>query len=84
MAAHIYLDESGDIGWLFDYPYTRGGSSRYLVIAACQLAPEVDYKPERLLRNIYKHRHWKPGSEKNGLACLHRLELTSPKTLLNW
>lgn len=64
MAAHIYLDESGDIGWLFDYPYTRGGSSRYLVIAACQLAPEVDYKPERLLRNIYKHRHWKPGSEK--------------------
>lgn len=64
MAAHIYLDESGDTGWLFEYPYTKGGSSRYLVIAACQLSPEVDHKPERMLRNMYKHRSWKPGVEK--------------------
>lgn len=64
MAAHIYLDESGDTGWLFDLPYTRGGSSRFLVIAACVLSPEVDHKPERLLRNLYKHRNWKPGAEK--------------------
>jgi hypothetical protein len=64
MAAHIYLDESGDTGWLFERPYTRGGSSRYLVIAACQLTPEVEHKPERLLRNIYRHRRWKSGSEK--------------------
>lgn len=64
MAALIYLDESGDTGWLFDHPYTQGGSSRYLVIAACVVLPLVDHKPERVIRNLYKHRHWKPGSEK--------------------
>lgn len=64
MAAHIYLDESGDTGWLFEHPYTKGGSSRYLVIAACQVAPEVDHKPERMLRSMYKHRNWKTGVEK--------------------
>ncbi len=64
MAAHIYLDESGDTGWLFEHPYTKGGSSRYLVIAATQVQPQADHKPERMLRNLYKHRNWKPGSEK--------------------
>lgn len=64
IAVLIYLDESGDTGWLFDQPYTKGGSSRYLVIAACQVRPDADHKPQRMLRNIYKHRHWNPGSEK--------------------
>lgn len=68
MAANIYLDESGDTGWVFNRPYTKGGSSRYLVIAACQLAPDVEHKPERLLRNMYKHRNWKPGSEKKWVS----------------
>ncbi len=64
MAAHIYLDESGDTGWQFDSPYTRGGSSRFLVIAACLVPPDKDHKPERLLRHIYRHRNWNPGNEK--------------------
>lgn len=64
MAAHIYLDESGDTGWLFDRPYTRGGSSRFLVIAASVVPPSKDHKPERLLRHIYQHRHWAPDKEK--------------------
>lgn len=64
MAAHIYLDESGDMGWSFDRPYGQGGSSRYLVIAASILPPEKDHHPERLLRQMYKHRKWNPGAEK--------------------
>ena len=64
MSAHIYLDESGDTGWQFEQPYTRGGSSRFLVIAACVVPPAKDHKPERLLRHIYKHRNWAPGREK--------------------
>jgi Protein of unknown function (DUF3800) len=64
MAAHIYLDESGDMGWQFDKPYTQGGSSRFLVIAACILPPDKDHKPERLLRHLYQHRHWNTGMEK--------------------
>jgi hypothetical protein len=64
MAAHIYLDESGDTGWQFDFPYTRGGSSRFLIIAACLVLPEKDHKPERLIRHIYQHRGWNPKQEK--------------------
>ncbi len=63
-SAHIYLDESGDTGWQFDLPYTRGGSSRYLIIAATLLDPAIDHKPERLLRHLYTRRHWNPGAEK--------------------
>ena len=64
MAAHIYLDESGDTGWAFDQPYTNGGSSRYLVIAACLVPPDKDHKPERVLRHIYQHRNWNSKNEK--------------------
>jgi len=64
MAAHIYLDESGDTGWRFDYPYTQGGSSRFLVIAACVSSPVKDHIPERLVRHLYQHRGWNPKREK--------------------
>ena len=64
MAAYIYLDESGDTGCSFGLPYTKGGSSRHLVIAACILPPEKDYKPERVLRHLYKHRKWNTSQEK--------------------
>jgi hypothetical protein len=30
MALLIYLDESGDLGWSFDAPFRRDGSSRNL------------------------------------------------------
>ena len=83
MSANIYLDESGDTGWLFDQPYTNGGSSRYLIIAACQLLSELDHKPERMLRNIYKNRSWKPGSEKNGRVCRQTHVQILQKTLLS-
>jgi hypothetical protein len=62
--AHIYLDESGDTGWSFALPYPRGGSSRYLVIAASVLPPGVVSHPERLVRNLYKHRLWNSFNEK--------------------
>jgi hypothetical protein len=60
MHVNIYLDESGDTGWRFDQPYTRGGSSRYLVIAACIVSTSADHKPERVLRNLYKNRFREP------------------------
>lgn len=61
---NIYLDESGDLGWSFDAPYKRGGSSRFLVIAALCVSAQSDKHPDRLLRHIYKHRHWNPKAEK--------------------
>lgn len=60
----IYLDESGDTGWSFDKPYGSGGSSRYLVIAALAVPQQLDHKPSRLLRNIYRHRGWGTHKEK--------------------
>ena len=62
--AHIYLDESGDTGWSLAFPYSRGGSSRYLVITACVLTPPVVGKAERLIRHLYKHRQWNTATEK--------------------
>ena len=61
---HIYLDESGDTGWRFDHPYTKGGSSCHLIIAACLLLPDVEHMPERMLRHMYKRRGWSAHSEK--------------------
>ena len=26
----IFIDESGDLGWILDKPYKKGGSSQYL------------------------------------------------------
>lgn len=30
---NVYLDESGDLGWVLDKPYRNGGSSRFMTIA---------------------------------------------------
>ena len=62
--AHIFLDESGDTGWSLELPYSRGGSSRYLVVTACILPPPVAGKAERLVRHLYKHRQWNTATEK--------------------
>ena len=64
VAAHIYLDESGDLGWQLEKPHNRGESSQYLVIAALVVPPQKDHLPERRLRHLYKSRHWQTANEK--------------------
>jgi hypothetical protein len=60
----IYADESGDLGWTFDQPYGRGGSSRYLTIFAVLLPENMTHHPERLIRHLYKSSGWNPKKEK--------------------
>jgi hypothetical protein len=60
----IYLDESGDLGWSFDKPYRRGGSSRYLSIASLVVAPEAKHLPKRVLKKLYQKHQWDPQTEK--------------------
>lgn len=49
----VHIDESGDLGWTFDKPYTDGGSSRYLTISFL-LVPESHSKyPKRIIRRFY-------------------------------
>lgn len=77
-SAIFYIDESGDLGWKFESPYRKGGSSRYLTIAALICPPDKKHFPKRLIINLYKKFKWNPkiekkwfsmtNSEKNGFA----------------
>ncbi len=60
----IHLDESGDLGWKFDAPYRRGGSSRHLTIASLWVSREKKHLPKRVIRNLYKKHNWPAGEEK--------------------
>ena len=52
---NVYIDESGDLGWKFDAPYMRGGSSRYLTIAMLIAPKTISAKPKRLVKKLYKY-----------------------------
>jgi len=59
----IALDESGDLGWTFDAPYRRGGSSRFLTIASILYPQDKNKHPKRLIRNLYSKFGWSPKHE---------------------
>lgn len=63
MHSHIYLDESGDLGWKFDKQYRNGGSSRYLTIGYL-ISPITHCNiPKRLVRDFYSRFHFDPKHE---------------------
>ena len=64
----VYLDESGDLGWKFDKPYRRGGSSRHLTIACLLVSPEKKHLPSRLITKLYKKFNWPTSVEKKWSA----------------
>ncbi|PCH64231.1 MAG: hypothetical protein COC09_03065 [Gammaproteobacteria bacterium] len=60
----IYLDESGDLGWKFNAPYRRGGSSRHITIASLVVSPSKKHLPKRLIKKLYTKFKWPVGIEK--------------------
>lgn len=56
MGVSIYLDESGDPGWIFDQPYGNGGSSRFMTLAAAVVDDSEAFKLGRIVRGFYKAR----------------------------
>jgi len=64
LSASIFLDESGDLGWKFDTPYRKGGSSRYLTIAALIVPQHKKHLPTRLIKDLYKRHKWPIDKEK--------------------
>lgn len=60
----IYLDESGDLGWKFDAPYRRGGSSRHITIASLVVSQSKKHLPKRLIKKLYKKFRWPTNIEK--------------------
>lgn len=66
MAANVYLDESGDLGWILDKPYRHGGSSRYLTIAFVVCPSEKKHLLRRIVVDVYKHTKHDPKTELKG------------------
>lgn len=60
----VFLDESGDLGWKFDTPYRKGGSSRYLTIAALIVPQHKKHLPKRLIKDLYVQHKWSVQEEK--------------------
>jgi plasmid maintenance system killer protein len=63
---HVFLDESGDLGWKFDKPYRAGGSSRFLTLAFLVVDETTHNYPRRLVRKFRKHYGMKSSREIKG------------------
>lgn len=61
--ASIFLDESGDLGWVLTKPRGKGGSSRFIVLAAIVVPDGANSGLTRIVRGIYKARERKGNSE---------------------
>jgi hypothetical protein len=57
-AVHVFLDESGDLGWSLDQPYHGGGSSRFLTVAALIVPSDQSHLPKRFMKKLYQERKW--------------------------
>lgn len=69
---HIYLDESGDLGWKFSHPHRDGGSSRFLTLAYV-IVPECDkHLLYRFVRRVYKQYKIDPNKEQKGTDYLDK------------
>lgn len=68
MASNVYLDESGDLGWILDKPYRNGGSSRYLTIAFAVCPSEKKHLLRRIVIDVYKKTKTDPKQELKGSA----------------
>ena len=68
MATNIYLDESGDLGWVLNKPYRHGGSSRYMTIAYVVCPNEKKHLLKRIVRKIYEKTGTDPKIELKGSA----------------
>lgn len=66
MASNVYLDESGDLGWVLDKPYRHGGSSRYLTIAFVVCPSEKKHLLQRIVVDVYKRVKFNPQKELKG------------------
>jgi len=63
---NIYVDESGDLGWKFDQPYQKGGSSRYLTITCLLVPKNLSQLPKRIVKDFYSKRKRSPRHELKG------------------
>jgi hypothetical protein len=79
MALLIYLDESGDLGWNFTAPFRKGGSSRFLTIAALCVPTGKKHLPKRVIKKLYQKFGWPTNAEKKWsmMTATERAEFAS-------
>lgn len=71
----VYIDESGDLGWVFTKPFRHGGSSRYLTISCLAVPNQLRYHPKRVIKDVYKKFSISPKVEIKG-AELNNAQIT--------
>lgn len=63
---NVYLDESGDLGWVLDKPYRHGGSSRFMTIAFVACPSEKKHLLRRIVVDVYRKTKTDPKTELKG------------------
>jgi len=63
---HVFLDESGDLGWSLDKPYRQGGSSRFLTLAFMVADQDETKHPKRLVKRFCQGHGMHAGHELKG------------------
>lgn len=63
---NVYLDESGDLGWVMDKPYRHGGSSRFMTIAFVACPKEKKHLLRRIVVDVYRKTKTDPKIELKG------------------
>jgi len=59
MEYDIYFDESGDLGWILNQPYRKGGSSQFFTIAYLLLPTNKNKLITRFIKKFHKERKGK-------------------------
>jgi len=54
LSMNIYIDESGDLGFSFQKPYRKGGSSRYLTITFLLIPKDLSKYSKRIVKNFFE------------------------------
>lgn len=79
----VFLDEAGDLGFKFDAPYMRGGSSRFLTLTCLFVPKNKKHFPKRVIKSLYSKFRWSSSEEvkssemtKNQKICFCNLALS--------
>jgi hypothetical protein len=67
----VYLDESGDLGWVLDQPFGKGGSSRFLTLTFLFVPETKKHLPKRIVRELYNKHKWPTDIERKAHDLSH-------------
>lgn len=63
-SALAYMDESGDLGWKFNAPFQKGGSSRYFIVAIAVGIDNTHRRFGKVIDYLHKEQNWTSSKEK--------------------